>query len=114
MGDVSTPVKSQPQLDAEALLAIVNQRVTDSRFGGLPIPPGRREQITREEAMKLGLPFTSYADLVKAAKGTAPVTPKQRQEGTTPTTPRGAGSLADRLRRRALGTGAGTPPPTGQ
>ncbi len=105
LGDRPDQVPSTVQTDAQALIATVNQRIADARRPGLPVRPGLRDQITAEEARKVGAPYTTWGELERAAKSTPPVTPRQKTEG---------GSLAERVRQRALENRrlkAGAPPP---
>jgi len=106
IGDQPGTVPSQTEGDAKALVEIVNRRLSEERRPGLPVRAGARDQITREEAQKLGLPFTSYAEAERASRSTPPVTKREAVQG---------GSLAERVRARALqnrGGGAVTPPTT--
>lgn len=98
IGDAPGTRPSQTENDAKALLDIVNKRVAEQRRPGLPVRPGARDQITQEEARKLNLPFTTFAEVERAARSTPEVTPREQAAG---------GSLAERVRARALQNRAG-------
>ena len=103
LGDVDKPVKSQTQLDAEALLAAVEDTVklqTSSNLLKRSPTPQQRDQIVREKAQQQGLPYMSYDDLVRAAKSSTPVTARERSTG---------GTVAERVRERALQNRGGGP-----
>ena len=109
LGDEPSAVKSQTQLDAEALLAAVEDTVklqTSSNLLKRSPTPQQRDQIVREKAQQQGLPYMSYDDLVRAAKSATPVTARERSTG---------GTVAERVRQRALqnrgGGPSGTRPP---
>lgn len=108
LGDVPRAEKSELQLNAEALIAAVDKRVQEERYGGTRVAQGKRDQVTMEEATKLGLPFRTYAEAVRAARSTEPVTTRQRTTG---------GSTAERVLRRlqqgpgAIGAAPPPPPP---
>lgn len=107
LGDRPDLVDPQVQKDAEALVSIVDRRVTAGRMPGLPLRPGdpnSYDNVTKDEAQKMGLPYTTYAEVVRAAKATPPVTRRQQTQG---------GSIAERVRARALENRrqkAGAPP----
>jgi hypothetical protein len=107
LGDEPSAVKSQTQLDAEALLTAVEDTVklqTSSNLLKRSPSPQQRDQIVREKAQQQGLPYQSYDDLVRAAKSSTPVTARERSTG---------GTVAERVRQRALqnrGGGAARPP----
>lgn len=98
--DEPTAVKSQTQTDAESLKAVIDQRMKEEKFSTLPVLPGHRDEVTKEEAQKLKLPYRRYTDVERATKSTPPVTQRQRT---------GGGNLAERIRRRVLNPDA--PPP---
>jgi hypothetical protein len=108
LGDVPEAVKSQSQLDAEALLATVTETIkstTNSSLLKTSPSPAAVDQIVSNLAKTKGLPYKSYAELEQAAKGAQPITPRQRTTG---------GTLAERVRARVLqnrGGGAATPAP---
>lgn len=104
LGDVGSPVSSQEQLNAQALLATVDETIklaTGNTLGRIRgMTPAERDKVVADEAKKQGLGYGSYGDLQRAAKGTAPITPRQRA---------GGGSTADRVLRRLQQEQGGTP-----
>lgn len=103
-GDEPSAVTSQTQLDAEALLAAVEDAVkltTTSNLLKKSPTPQQRDQIVQEKARQQGLPYMSYDDLVRAAKSSTPVTARERSTG---------GTVAERVRERALQNRGGESP----
>lgn len=102
IGDAPGTVESRQMTDAKALIDIINRRMQEERRPGLPVRPGQRDQVTREEAQKLGLTFRTYAEAVRASQSTPEVTPRERATG---------GSAAERVRRRLEQQGGIAAPP---
>lgn len=105
VGDAPGTVPAKAQTDAQALKEAIDRVISDTRIPGLPLNPARRDQVTQQEAQKMGLPYRTYNEVVQAMRSTPEVTPRQRTEGQE--------SMADRIERR-LREGGGremTPPP---
>lgn len=112
LGDVDVNEPSRVQQQAQGLLAAVDKRLTQEQVGpgGLrrTVPAARMNQVVKEEAITLGLPYQTYAELQQAAKTTPIVTPRQER-----TEPSAGMSMADRIRARALAGRGTTAPPVG-
>ena len=97
LGDIDQPVKSQLQLDAEALRTAVDDEVklrltgVQGRLKG--VKPADRDQIVRLKAQAMGLPYRTYDEVIRAAGATTPIATREREEG---------GSTAERVLRRAM------------
>lgn len=107
LGDEPSQVQSQTQLDAEALLAAVDNEVrlaTSSNLLKKSPTPQQQDQIVRRKAQAQGLPYQSYDDLMRAARSSTPITQRERTTG---------GTVAERVRARILqnrGGGEARPP----
>jgi hypothetical protein len=106
LADVDQPVKSQTQLDAEALQTAVDDEVKltmGSTLGRLKgVKPADRDQIVRRKAQAMNLPYLTYDQVIQATRAAQPVSTRERAEG---------GTLAERVRARALANRQGTQPP---
>lgn len=106
LGDVPDERQSPTQLTAQGLKDAVDAYARNARITGVPMDPAQLNQYVAEQAQRNNppLPFRTYGQLTQAIRATPPITPRQQQ---------GGGTLAERVRARALANRAGTatPPP---
>lgn len=100
IGDAPEAGPTVVQTDAQGLLAAVDKIITaetNTVLGRKPTP-ARMDQIVKEQAGKLGMPYVTYAELQRAAKSRPVQTPRERREQTV----NPGMSMVDRVRQRAL------------